>query len=186
MYSPGIERALRAAQDAHDGQVRKGGAVPYIVHPIHAAMMLARIGADEETIQAAILHDVVEDCAEWTIERVGEEFGERVGSIVAELTEDKSKAWPERKQTAVDRVPEMSPEAATVKAADKLHNLATLLDDLRNAERHDDVWTHFTGGPARTLEMARALVEALVARVDPRLGGELMETLVALERECGR
>ncbi len=71
MFSPDVERALRMAQEAHSGQKRKGdGSVPYIVHPIHAALILARAGADEITILAGVLHDVVEDCEEWTLERV--------------------------------------------------------------------------------------------------------------------
>ena len=108
MYSRGIEKALRVAFDAHDGQFRKGaGEVPYVTHPIHACLMLARLGADKETIQAAILHDVVEDCEDWTTERVAAEFGERVAGIVADLTEDKSGTWKERKAAAIEHVPHM-------------------------------------------------------------------------------
>ena len=51
-FSPGIERALRTAIAAHEGQTRKGTVTPYITHPLHVAMLLARAGADEETIQA--------------------------------------------------------------------------------------------------------------------------------------
>ena len=75
---------------AHEGQTRKGSSTPYIVHPLHVATMLARAGADEETIQAGVLHDVVEDCEGWTLERLEDEFGPRVREIVAHLTEDKS------------------------------------------------------------------------------------------------
>ena len=92
MFSAHVERALRVAHDAHDGQERKGGGVPYILHPLHVTLILARVGADEVTLQAAILHDVVEDCDGWTLERVEREFGSEVRSVVAEVTEDKSKS----------------------------------------------------------------------------------------------
>jgi len=174
------------AQEAHAGQSRKGdGSVPYIVHPTHAALILARVGADETTILAGILHDVVEDCDGWTLERVSSEFGEPVSRVVAEVTEDKSQSWLDRKQTAIDHVSEMSNEAALVKAADKLHNLSTLLADLRDAKDHEDVWRHFNGSPEATLAMSRALVEALAHRLDGGLGKALVRALEALELECG-
>ncbi len=186
MFGRGIERALRVALSAHDGQFRKGeGQVPYVVHPIHAAFMLARLGADEETIEAAILHDVVEDCEGWTLARIEDEFGAGTASIVADLTEDKSRTWEERKRWAVDHVPHMSPEAAAVKAADKLHNLTSLLADLETAADPADVWKQFRGGRERTLRMAEELVGALAGRADPRLVRALEETLAAIVAIAG-
>ncbi len=182
MYSEGIEQAIRAAFNAHDGQLRKGaGEIPYVTHPIHAGLMLARLGADVETIQAAILHDVVEDSADWTNERVAREFGTRVAEIVAELTEDKSGSWEERKQAAIDHVPHMSPAAALVKAADKLHNLESLLAELRSAADPDAVWTKFKGGRTRTLEYSADLIEVLAERIDESLARSLAAVLSALQ-----
>jgi (p)ppGpp synthase/HD superfamily hydrolase len=181
VFSPDIERALQVAQRAHAGQTRKGCDVPYVVHPAHVAMLLARVGADEVTIQAGLLHDVVEDCDDWTLERLEAEFGPRVCGIVAHLTEDKTKTWPERKQAAIDHVAEMSEEAVLVKAADKLHNLSSLLADLRAADAPEDVWRHFNAPPAATLTMARGLVEALDQRLEGDLISALRDTLEALE-----
>ena len=182
MFSPDIERALRVAQAAHEGQTRKGNGTPYVVHPVHVALMLARAGADEETIQAGLLHDVVEDCDEWTFERLEAEFGPRVRGIVGHLTEDKGKSWPERKQAAVDHVEQMSEEALLVKAADKLHNLSSLLADLRASEHPRDVWRHFTAPPVETITMARALVDALQRHMEGELIEALRRTLESLER----
>jgi len=186
VYSPRIEHALHVAQTAHSGQTRKGSDKPYIVHPVHVALLLARAGEDEVSIQAGILHDVVEDCDGWDLERLEAEFGPQVRSLVAQLTEDKSKTWSERKQAAIDHVPQMTRPAATIKAADKLHNLSNLLSDLRAAEDPDSVWRHFTASASETLAMARALVEALLPRVDRDLGQALLGTLEALEQECGQ
>lgn len=186
MFSPGIERALQVAQAAHRDQTRKTGGVPYLTHPLHVALILARTGADEATIQVGILHDVVEDCDDWDLDRVETEFGARVRAIVAELTEDKAQSWEVRKQTAIDHVPSMSREAAAVKAADKLHNLSNLLQDLRDAQDPDAVWENFSRGPSQTLAMSRALVGALVRRVDRELAEALVRALEALEQACDR
>ncbi|MCA9299190.1 MAG: bifunctional (p)ppGpp synthetase/guanosine-3',5'-bis(diphosphate) 3'-pyrophosphohydrolase, partial [Phycisphaerales bacterium] len=61
MYSPAVERALAVAIEAHARHVRKGNGDPYAVHPVHMAMLLARLGLDDVTVQAALLHDVAED-----------------------------------------------------------------------------------------------------------------------------
>ena len=151
------------------------------MHPVHAALILARLGADEETIQAAILHDVVEDCPDWDLVRVRAELGEPVAAIVAELTEDKSLPWEERKGAIVAHASRLSERARLVKAADKLHNLASLVADLRAAERQEDVWRHFSRGPEQTLAMSRQLVLALAPLVEPRLGAALRATLAELE-----
>jgi (p)ppGpp synthase/HD superfamily hydrolase len=182
MYSEGVERALRAAEAAHRGQVRKGSDVPYVTHPIHCAIMLARLGYPETVLQAALLHDVVEDCDGWTIARVEREFGGNVASIVAELTEDKTKSWEQRKRAQVEHAASMSAEALAVKAADKLHNLRTLRADLDAARDPREVWQRFTAGRDRTLAMSRALVDALAPRVEPRLARELEEALSSLEK----
>jgi (p)ppGpp synthase/HD superfamily hydrolase len=173
---------------AHDGQFRKGGdeAVPYFTHPAHVGIMLARWGLEEHLIVAGILHDAVEDCDDWTIERVEVEFGHHVAQIVGQLTEDKSKTWAERKQWAVDHVPHMSPEAATVKAADKIHNLQSLLADLRDVDDHESVWSRFKGGREGTLRMDGALVEALCGRAAPDLGRALRAAYEAVVAESDR
>ncbi len=175
VYDADIERALRASEVAHRGQTRKGTEIPYVVHPIHVAIELARLDVDPILIQAALLHDVVEDCknAGWDGDRVGREFGPVVAGIVAELTEDKGLTWEERKLAGIAHVAHMSDDARTVKAADKLHNLRSLATDLAAASDKSAVWVRFTGGKEKTLELSGALVEALAAHVDPRLGRAL-------------
>ena len=169
MFDPGIERAVRAATLAHSEQTRKGSALPYITHPAHVALILVRVGASSTTVQAGLLHDVVEDCEDWTHERLESEFGVEVAAIVAELTEDKSKSWEERKLAAAEKATTMSSEGALVKAADQLHNLKALEESLSTATDPEEIWAHFNGGRAGTIEMATRLLEALTGRVDPRI-----------------
>jgi (p)ppGpp synthase/HD superfamily hydrolase len=180
-YSEGVERALRVAIEAHDGQFRKGDDnCPYSVHPVHVALLLARLGLEEAVVQAGLLHDVIEDCADWDRERVAEEFGPRVAGIVAELTEDKSKTWAERKQAGIDAVAGMSVEALMVKAADKLHNMQSLRVALERSDDRAAVWNRFSGKREGTLRVAEELVAELVKRADPRLGEELAMTVERL------
>ena len=182
MFSAGIERAIEAALEAHAGQVRRGGDSPYVVHPLHAAFMLARLGLPEVAIQAALLHDVVEDSERWDLPRVEREFGAEVAAVVAQLTEDKSGTWEERKREGVARVAGMCDAAVAVKAADKLHNLSTLSLALWRAEDRDAVWARFRGGRERTLAMAAELVDALAPRAPAPLGRALRAALAELER----
>jgi (p)ppGpp synthase/HD superfamily hydrolase len=181
MFSPDVERAVRVAITAHADQVRKGSEpVPYISHPFHVALMLARLGYDDAVLQAGLLHDVVEDCESWTIERIEVEFGPAVRDIVAQLTEDKSQSWEARKRDGIERVARLSAAALAVKAADKLHNLESLLAELRASDDHARVWARYNGGRERTIAMSSELVRALEARADPRIARPLRQTLDAI------
>jgi (p)ppGpp synthase/HD superfamily hydrolase len=178
MFSAQVERALRSAISAHEGQLRKGlEPVPYVTHSFHVALILARAGLDEVVLQAGLLHDVVEDCEGWTIARVEREFGADVARIVAELTEDKTQSWSERKLGGIERVASMSAPALAIKAADKLHNLATLAAELRAAPDPESVWSRYHGGRERTLELSARLVAELEPRVQPELARALREAL---------
>ena len=187
MFSPLVEKALRVTLAAHAGQYRKGAEqVDYATHPAHIAIMLAGWGFEEHVICAGLLHDVVEDCEEWTLELLEQQFGVHVTSIVSQLTEDKSLSWNERKRWAVEHVPHMSPEAASVKAVDKIHNLRCLLGELQEIEDTESVWARFHGGRERTLAMDEQLVAVLTKRIEPRLGRVLRETYEAVLEQDGK
>jgi len=67
-----LERAIEIAFDAHKEQERRDGQ-PYVVHPIRVLGKLAIQGFSETVQIVGILHDVVEDSEEWTIQRLREE-----------------------------------------------------------------------------------------------------------------
>ena len=77
--------------------------LPYILHPMEAAVVVGTMTDDQNVIAAAALHDVVED-AGVTIEEIEEKFGKRVRELVASETEDKradlppSDTWRIRKE----------------------------------------------------------------------------------------
>jgi (p)ppGpp synthase/HD superfamily hydrolase len=60
-YSERIDTALRVAAAAHHEDVRKGTAVPYVMHPFHVGLILDRHGFAEDVVIAGVLHDVLED-----------------------------------------------------------------------------------------------------------------------------
>ena len=81
---PATIKALDVALTAHDGQKRKSGE-PYIIHPILVATITAAISNDETMVQAALLHDVVEDTV-FDLEDLAHDFGDDVTHLVAGLT----------------------------------------------------------------------------------------------------
>lgn len=123
-------RAFAFAAEKHKDQRRKNvEASPYINHPIALANVLANEGgiADENILCAAILHDTIED-TNTSADELRATFGEKIASIVLEVTDDKSisdKAV--RKQLQIEHAPHISVEAKQVKLADKISNLRDIL-----------------------------------------------------------
>ncbi|CAI2174820.1 7615_t:CDS:2 [Funneliformis geosporum] len=98
----------------------------YINHPIGVAKNLTDAGIyDLATIQAAILHDTVED-TDTSFEEIEQQFGREVRDIVAECTDDKTLVKSERKRLQIETTPHKSQKAKEVKLADKLYNLRDL------------------------------------------------------------
>ncbi|HLF04280.1 MAG TPA: HD domain-containing protein, partial [Dehalococcoidia bacterium] len=79
-----IEQAYAYAHQCHQGQTRKSGE-PYIVHPLQTAVFLADLHLDADTIMAALLHDVAEDCGV-SIQELSSRFGAEVGKLVDGVT----------------------------------------------------------------------------------------------------
>ena len=116
--------ALHFAADKHRDQRRKGeDASPYINHPIVVAETLARFGVtDRVTLQAAVLHDTIED-TETIPEELEAEFGPRVRDVVLEVTDDKDLPKRERKEVQVRTAPSLSRRAKLIRIADKIANV---------------------------------------------------------------
>ncbi|XP_017461651.1 PREDICTED: guanosine-3',5'-bis(diphosphate) 3'-pyrophosphohydrolase MESH1-like, partial [Rhagoletis zephyria] len=102
-----IIRAANFAAIAHRTQMRADGSTPYINHPIGVAALLTELGGitDPSVIAAALLHDTVEDCEGVTFAAIEEAFGEKICSIVREVTDDKSLPKAERKRLQVVTAP---------------------------------------------------------------------------------
>ncbi len=123
--------AARFAANKHRHQRRKDpGASPYINHAIDVATILADQGGvtDVTLLVAALLHDTVED-TETSIEELNDHFGDQVGALVAEVTDDKSLPKQRRKQLQVETTPQKSVGAKQLKIADKISNVRDLSED---------------------------------------------------------
>lgn len=121
-------KAVSKAAWLHRTQRRKGSqCIPYINHPIRVAEYLTHCGFNDLVLlQSAILHDVIED-TEYTIEEMRAEFGEKVASIVAEVSDDMNLPSSKRKELQVISASGLSEEAAKIKIADKTCNISDLL-----------------------------------------------------------
>lgn len=123
--------AVRYAAHQHRRQTRKGGeGTPYINHPVAVAHLLASVGGvtDVALLQAAVLHDTVEDTGA-TEDELRERFGDDVARLVMEVTDDKSLPKATRKQLQIDHASHKSERARMLKIADKIQNLMDICDE---------------------------------------------------------
>jgi (p)ppGpp synthase/HD superfamily hydrolase len=119
---------LKFAAHKHSRQRRKDlEATPYINHPIEVAEALCRIGGitDLPTLQAAILHDTIED-TETSPQELEDYFGQEVRVLVQEVTDDKSLPKQERKRLQVAHAPNLSTPAKLIKIGDKICNVSEI------------------------------------------------------------
>ncbi len=136
-----IDRAIRLAVAAHEGQVRKGDGDPYIVHPVAVALIVAQYGFSEAVIAAALCHDVLED-TEVTEDELRDELGDEVVTIVKLLSYDEGISWEEQRKRYVEVVRRAPVEVKAVSTADKIHNARSLIATY--AERGPATWSLFT------------------------------------------
>lgn len=127
-------KAKMFAVEAHAsiGQVRKYTGEPYHVHVHAVAELVATKTNDEEILAAACLHDILEDVAptmpQYGTETIRKEFGDRVLSLVIELTDIFTKEnYPDlnrkkRKQAEAERLAGVSEDAKLIKRADLFDN----------------------------------------------------------------
>uniref|UniRef100_A0A8V5HED6 Guanosine-3',5'-bis(diphosphate) 3'-pyrophosphohydrolase MESH1 n=1 Tax=Melopsittacus undulatus TaxID=13146 RepID=A0A8V5HED6_MELUD len=119
-----LDAADFAAQKHREQRRKDPEGTPFINHPLAVARILAcEAGVtDIELLQAALLHDTVED-TDTTFSELEARFGGAVTGLVREVTDDKELPRAERKRLQVERAPDRSPRARLLMLADKLHNL---------------------------------------------------------------
>lgn len=125
-----IQKAYNYALEKHGDQVRKSGE-PYIIHPVDVAYTIAELGLDEQTICAALLHDVVED-TEVSYEDIKNEFGQEIAEMVDGVTKLKQIQHATIEEHQVENYRKMflamgkDIRVIIIKLADRLHNMRTL------------------------------------------------------------
>jgi myo-inositol-1(or 4)-monophosphatase len=142
-----VSKAIIFATKAHDKMRRKNSEVPYIIHPLEAAVIVSTMTSNQEVIAAAVLHDVVED-AGITIEQVYEEFGEYVRFLVASETENKREnlpsdlTWKIRKEESLEDLKNAKDvNILKVWLGDKLANIRSIYEEWKI--NGDKMWVHF-------------------------------------------
>lgn len=136
-----VEDALKFAIDSHNGQQRDSGE-PFIEHPIATALRLADMRLDTTTIQAALLHDVMEDCGV-SFKEIETQFGVDVAKLVDGVTKLKRLDMISENSAMLRQIstPEATRAASLrkmlvamaqdvrvvlIKLSDRLHNMQTL------------------------------------------------------------
>jgi GTP pyrophosphokinase len=125
-----IQRAYAFAEAAHAGQKRRSGE-DFIEHPVAVAAILSDLRLDTTTLEAALLHDTVED-TETTLADLEETFGDEVTRIVDGLTKLERIEFKSREQEQAENVRKMIVAMAgdirvlLIKLADRLHNMRTI------------------------------------------------------------
>ena len=124
-----IKKAYLYAENKHKNQYRKSGE-PYIIHPLHVAYTLAKLGLDTQTICAALLHDVVED-TDACYGDIEKNFGTEIAQIVEGVTKitELFKSVEEKQAENYNKMfgaMEKDIRIIILKLADRLHNINTL------------------------------------------------------------
>lgn len=146
-YQSILDRAIIFATNAHSDAKRKGTELPYILHPLEAAAIVATMTEDINIIVAAVLHDVLEDTPV-TVEQLECEFGTVVTRLVSGETENKrighyaQDTWKIRKQETIEHLKYKASMAEKMIAlGDKLSNIRAICRDYGTIG--DKLWNRF-------------------------------------------
>ena len=127
-----IRKAFDLAVEAHNGQRRKSGEA-YVFHPIAVAKIVSsEIGLDATSIAAALIHDVVEDNENYTINDIEQMFGKVVAKIVYGLTKISKLSKSSDVSLQAENFKKMlltlndDVRVIIIKIADRLHNMQTM------------------------------------------------------------
>lgn len=187
---PFIQVAARYAEDAHADDIRKGSNVPYVSHLWSVGAIVMENGGDSHQIAAGLLHDIVEDHGGVKrLEEVRALFGDDVADMVEHLSDsvvntdagEVKPPWAERKTNYVGHLSAIDDRTALVSAADKLHNLRSMLADYQQVG--PELWQRFKVHEAAAhLWYYRSLVATLGPRVPPVLATWLRDTFATLTK----
>ena len=136
-----LRRAYEFGEKAHEGQFRKSGE-RYYSHPTACAVILINLGMDNESVQAALLHDVVEDTPV-TLDELRENFGDDIATLVNAVTKIGKIPYVTREEVQAENIRKMLIAMADdirviiIKLADRLHNMRTL--SVRGDQKRRDI-----------------------------------------------
>jgi (p)ppGpp synthase/HD superfamily hydrolase len=165
-FSPRLAQAFNLALEMHSRQLRKSTKTPFLAHLMAVASLVMEDGGNEDQSIAALLHDSVEDAGgKVALKRIQAAFGDRVASLVSEVSEtdmDPKPPWKERKDLYLAHMEQDSLGALRIAAADKLHNLRSLVRDLHRLG--PGILANFNASPQDQIWFFAACLEALSRR----------------------
>jgi len=159
-----INQAIEFATIKHANQMRKGTEIPYILHCLEAGIIAANLTTTKETIDndvvsATILHDTIED-ADVSYEELARTFNKTIADLVSSQSEDKSKAWIERKTDTIRLLKENESRAIEIATlADKLSNMRSISKDYD--VQKESIWDKFNAGKESQYWYYNAIAESL-------------------------
>lgn len=125
-----LENIYLFAKKAHEGQIRASNE-PYILHPLNVALILLSFDVDLQTIEASLLHDVVEDTS-ISLDIIRDKFGKDVASLVDGVSKISQIKFLSLEEWKLESLRKVLIAMATdfrvvfIKLADRLHNMRTL------------------------------------------------------------
>ena len=125
-----VRAAFETAAGAHASQKRRDGS-PYVTHAVAAAKIIAEMALDEDSVVAALLHDVIEDTPV-THEELARQFGKDVADIVEGVTKLTRVNYTSREDEQMENMRKMlmamsrDIRVILIKLADRLHNMRTM------------------------------------------------------------
>jgi (p)ppGpp synthase/HD superfamily hydrolase len=181
---PRFEEALIYATRLHALQTRKASDIPYIAHLLGVASLVLEDGGGEDEAIAALLHDAIEDQGgAATREEIRRRFGDRITAWVDACTDSETipkPPWRERKERLLSQARVAAPEVRRILAADKLHNVRSVINDYRRLG--GAIWSRFTEGKPGTLWFYHAMGDVLAAGPRSQLVEQLRREVVELEQ----
>ena len=180
-----VRAAYEMAERAHSGQLRRDGS-PYVTHCVAAAEISVEMGLDEDSIVAALLHDVIED-TNLTHADIARQFGETVADIVEGVTKLTRVQYTSKEDEQMENLRKMLMAMAKdirvilIKIADRLHNMRTMAYQTAEKQRAKSLETMEIYAPlAHRLGMQRAkweLEDLSLQYLDPAGYKEITDSL---------
>ena len=173
VYSEQINKAIKVATQLHDGQFRRGSAIPYIAHPFAVALLTQKYIDSEEVFIGGVLHDVLEDVPKrnYTADDLANDFGHDVLNIVQTVSEPNitaptQEAWRARKYAYLNNIQNSNDiRPLIIAACDKMHNMGELAycyDELG-----ESIWTYFAAKRDREIWFYDSALEILKSKILP-------------------
>jgi (p)ppGpp synthase/HD superfamily hydrolase len=177
LLGPRFDAALLLASSLHSGQKRKGTDTPYLSHLLAVSATVIMDGGGETEAIAGLLHDGPEDQGgEATLRLIEARFGSEVAEIVedcSETFETPKPPWLARKRAYLRKLDRnsISRRALLVSAADKRHNLASIIND--HADIGKALWERFNAAPGDQREYYNRLADIYQRRLPSPLASEV-------------